>query len=127
VRSKRPSLRPDLATARALRAGAVKDADANAAVPAKPARASLTAPSTALRSPPRDAIANRSPAGLPPRKEVPHGPIVETLLERGFAVYAVNPKQLDRFRDRFTVAGAKDDRRDAHVLGDAVRTDRKSG
>jgi transposase len=46
------------------------------------------------------------------------------LLERGFQVYAVNPKQLDRFRDRFTVAGAKDDRRDAHVLGDALRTDR---
>ena len=56
--------------------------------------------------------------------EVPHGPVVETLLERGFRVYAVNPKQLDRFRDRFAVAGAKDDRRDAHVLGDALRTDR---
>ena len=56
--------------------------------------------------------------------EVPHGPVVETLLERGFQVYAVNPKQLDRFRDRFTVAGAKDDRRDAHVLGDSLRTDR---
>jgi len=24
--------------------------------------------------------------------EVPHGPIVETLLERGFNVYAINPK-----------------------------------
>jgi hypothetical protein len=48
--------------------------------------------------------------------EVPHGPIVETLLERGFLVYAINPKQLDRFRDRFTVAGAKDDRRDAHGI-----------
>jgi transposase len=56
--------------------------------------------------------------------EVPHGPVVEALLERGFLVHAINPKQLDRFRDRFTVAGAKDDRRDAHVLGDAVRTDR---
>lgn len=56
--------------------------------------------------------------------EVPHGPIVETLLERGFAVYAMNPKQVDRFRDRFTVAGAKDDSRDAHVLADALRTDR---
>lgn len=56
--------------------------------------------------------------------EVPHGPIVEALLERGFHVYAVNPKQLDRFRDRFTVAGAKDDRRDAHVLADSLRTDR---
>ena len=28
------------------------------------------------------------------------------------------------FRDRFTVAGAKDDSRDAHVLGDSLRTDR---
>ena len=56
--------------------------------------------------------------------EVPHGPVVEALLERGFAVYAINPKQLDRFRDRFTVAGAKDDSRDAHVLGAALRTDR---
>lgn len=55
--------------------------------------------------------------------EVPHGPIVEMLLERGFRVYAINPKQLDRFRDRFTVAGAKDDRRDARVLADSLRTD----
>jgi transposase len=56
--------------------------------------------------------------------EMPHGPVVEALLERGFVVYAINPKQLDRFRDRFTVAGAKDDRRDAHVLADSLRTDR---
>src|SRR5262249_34265844 len=56
--------------------------------------------------------------------EIPHGPIVEVLLERGFNVYAINPKQLDRFRDRFTVAGAKDDRRDVHVLSDSLRTDR---
>ncbi|WP_200905432.1 IS110 family transposase [Sphingopyxis sp. 113P3] len=39
--------------------------------------------------------------------EVPHGPVVETLLERGFPVHAINPKQMDRFRDRFTLAGAK--------------------
>ena len=56
--------------------------------------------------------------------EVPHGPVVETLMERGFPVYAVNPKQLDRFRDRFTVAGAKDDRLDSRVLGNSLRTDR---
>lgn len=55
--------------------------------------------------------------------EVPHGPVVESLLERGFAVYAINPKQLDRFRDRFSPAGAKDDSRDARVLADALRTD----
>ena len=57
--------------------------------------------------------------------EVPRGPVVEALLERGFHVHAINPKQLDRFRDRHTVAGAKDDRRDAFVLADSLRTDLK--
>lgn len=56
--------------------------------------------------------------------EVPHGAMVEGLIERGFGVFAVNPKQLDRFRDRHTVAGSKDDRRDAYVLADSLRTDR---
>jgi hypothetical protein len=28
--------------------------------------------------------------------EVPHGPVVETLLERRFVVHAINPKQMDR-------------------------------
>jgi Transposase len=58
--------------------------------------------------------------------EVPRGAIVEGLLERGFHVFAINPKQLDRFRDRHSVAGAKDDRRDAFVLADSVRTDQPS-
>src|SRR5215210_8029391 len=56
--------------------------------------------------------------------EVPHGPVVDTLLDRGFAVYAINPKQLERLRDRFSVAGAKDDRRDARVAAAGLRTDR---
>ena len=55
--------------------------------------------------------------------EAPHGPVVEMLLERGFAVHAINPKQIDRFRDRFTMAGAKDDSRDAEVMASALRTD----
>lgn len=55
--------------------------------------------------------------------ETPHGAVVDTLCERGFAVFAINPKQLDRFRDRFGAAGAKDDRRDARVLADSLRTD----
>src|SRR6266446_3434955 len=56
--------------------------------------------------------------------ETTQGPVVEALLERGFCVYGINPKQLDRLRDRFTVAGAKDDRRDAQVLANSLRTDR---
>jgi transposase len=55
--------------------------------------------------------------------ETPRGPIVECVLERGYSVFSINPKQLDRFRDRHTVAGAKDDRRDAFVLADSLRTD----
>jgi transposase/transposase IS116/IS110/IS902 family protein len=69
-------------------------------------------------------------AGQPQRVavaiEVPRGAIVEGLLERSFHVFAINPKQLDRFRDRHSVAGAKDDRRDAFVLADSVRTDQPS-
>ena len=38
--------------------------------------------------------------------ELPRGVLVDTLLEEGFSVFAVNPKQLDRFRDRHTAAGA---------------------
>jgi transposase len=64
------------------------------------------------------------PARMAVAIEVPRGAIVDVLLERGCHVFALNPKQLDRFRDRHTVAGAKDDRRDAFVLGDALRTDR---
>ena len=55
--------------------------------------------------------------------EVTRGPVVESLLERGFEVNSINPRQLDRFRDRFSPSGAKDDRRDARVLASALRTD----
>ena len=55
--------------------------------------------------------------------EVPHGPVVETLMERGFTVHSINPKQMDRFRDRFSPAGAKDDSRDSEVMASALRTD----
>jgi transposase len=38
-------------------------------------------------------------------------------------VHATNPERLDRLRDRFSVAGAKDDRRDARVAAAGLRTD----
>ena len=67
-------------------------------------------------------------AGMPAEQisvaiETPRGPVVESLLAHGFAVHSINPKQLDRFRDRFSPAGAKDDRRDARVLASALRSD----
>lgn len=72
------------------------------------------------------ALSPEAPERVAVAIEVPRGPVVETLLERGFQVFSLNPKQLDRFRDRHTVAGAKDDRRDAWVLADALRTDQPS-
>jgi hypothetical protein len=42
--------------------------------------------------------------------------VVETLIERDFKIHAINPKQMDRFRDRYPLAGAKDDSRVAQVM-----------
>lgn len=56
--------------------------------------------------------------------EVNRGPVVETLLQRGVRIFALNPKKTDRFRDRFSVAGAKSDQFDARVIADSLRTDR---
>ncbi len=69
-------------------------------------------------------LAGGDPGQVAVAIEVPRGAVVESLVEQGFHVYAINPKQLDRFRDRHSMAGAKDDRRDALVLGDSLRTDR---
>ena len=69
---------------------------------------------------------NTQPHAVAVAIEVPHGPVVETLMERGFTVHSVNPKQLDRFRDRWSPARAKDDRRDAWTLADALRTDNQA-
>ncbi len=57
------------------------------------------------------------------RKRQRRGALIDACLAGGLLVFAVNPKQLDRFRDWHTVAGAKDDRRDAWVLADSLRTD----
>lgn len=57
--------------------------------------------------------------------ELVRGALVATLVERGYRVYECNPKQTDRFRDRVSVAGAKDDRLDAFVLAEAGRKDRE--
>jgi hypothetical protein len=47
----------------------------------------------------------------------------EAFAAAGYTVYEINPLQSDRFRDRFSPAGCKDDRLDARVLADALRTD----
>lgn len=67
-----------------------------------------------------------SPGAIAVGIETSRGVVVDTWIEHGFVVFALNPKQLDRFRDRFTAGGAKDDERDARVLADALRTDRRA-
>jgi transposase len=55
--------------------------------------------------------------------ETDRGPWVAALLAAGYTVFAVNPMQAARYRDRHRVSGAKSDTTDAHVLADMVRTD----
>ena len=55
--------------------------------------------------------------------ERPDGRVVDFLLDHGVVVYPVNPKALDRARDRFRQSGAKSDPFDARVLADFLRTD----
>jgi len=54
----------------------------------------------------------------------PGSPLLMTqLLHDGYALYPINPKQADRWRDRYCPSGAKDDRRDAIVLARALASD----
>jgi transposase len=55
--------------------------------------------------------------------ETERGPWVAALLAAGYTVYAVNPLQAARYRERHSVSGAKSDKADAHTLADMVRTD----
>ncbi|WP_329140945.1 IS110 family transposase [Streptomyces sp. NBC_01476] len=56
--------------------------------------------------------------------ETDRGPWVQALLAAGYQVYAVNPRQAARFKERYATSGAKSDRGDAHALADMVRIDR---
>jgi transposase len=57
--------------------------------------------------------------------ERPDGPVVEALLAAGLTVFVIPPGQLRNLRSRYGSAGNKDDRFDAYVLADVVRTDRR--
>jgi transposase len=56
--------------------------------------------------------------------ETDRGPWVQALLAAGYRVWAINPLQVARYRERHSVSGAKSDAADAHTLADMVRTDR---
>lgn len=51
------------------------------------------------------------------------GPVVEHLIRDGFEVVVISARQVKSLRARYGAAGNKDDRYDAFVLADALRTD----
>ncbi len=55
--------------------------------------------------------------------ETDRGPWVQALIAAGYRVFAINPLQVARYRERHSVSGAKSDTADAHTLADMVRTD----
>ncbi len=56
--------------------------------------------------------------------ERPDGPVVDALLHAGLTVVVISPNQVKNLRGRYGSAGNKDDRFDAYVLADTLRTDR---
>lgn len=56
--------------------------------------------------------------------ERPDGQVVDTVLAAGFTVVVISPNQVKNLRSRYGQAGNKDDRFDAFVLADTLRTDR---
>jgi transposase len=52
------------------------------------------------------------------------GPIVDALLDADLTVVVISPNRLKNLRSRYGSAGNKDDRFDAYVLADTLRTDR---
>ena len=65
--------------------------------------------------------AGADPGSIGVALEVPHGAVVDGLLEQGFATFAINPKQADRGRELLVLSGAKDDPRDAEGLAVMLR------
>ena len=55
--------------------------------------------------------------------ETDRGPWVAALVAAGYRVFAVNPRQVARYRERHGTSRAKSDAGDAHALADMVRTD----
>ena len=55
--------------------------------------------------------------------ETDRGLWVTALRATGYSVYAINPRQVARYRERHGTSGAKSDKADAHTMADMVRTD----
>jgi transposase len=55
--------------------------------------------------------------------ERPDGPVVDALIDAGLQVVVIPSRQVKHLRARYQAAGNKDDRFDAYVLADVLRTD----
>ena len=56
--------------------------------------------------------------------ETDRGLWVQALVAAGYQVYGLNPRQVARFKERYSNSGAKSDAADAHALADMVRAER---
>jgi len=52
-----------------------------------------------------------------------HSLLIYALLEAGYVIYPINPKTMDRYRDRYRMSSSKSDSQDAMVLANILRTD----
>lgn len=74
-------------------------------------------------------LAKRVDKCLPDRESVlvavesHQGLLIYALLEAGYLVYPINPKAMDRYRDRYRMSSSKSDPKDAMVLANILRTD----
>ncbi|MFI6032563.1 IS110 family RNA-guided transposase [Amycolatopsis magusensis] len=86
------------------------------------ARFSVTHDAAGLRTMVRKLLAaNVGEVGI----ERPDGPIVDALRQAALTVFVIPPGQIKNLRSRYGSAGNKDDRFDAYVLADVVRTDHR--
>jgi transposase len=69
-------------------------------------------------------LGSADPVPLDIALETDRGLLVAGLRAAGHRVYAINPKAVDRYRDRHATSRAKSDAGDALVLAELLRTDR---
>ncbi len=55
--------------------------------------------------------------------ERPNGLLAETIVAAGFTLVPIHPNVVKACRPRYSTVGAKDDRGDAYLLADLLRTD----
>ena len=78
--------------------------------------------SRGVRLPPATHL-DTEPAEVVVGIETDRGLWVTALRAAGYTVYAINPHQVARYRERHGTSGAKSDKADAHTMTGMVRTD----